>query len=242
MRGTRLRATAKRVLLQLKHDPRTLALLFIAPALLLTILKLVYWSTPQVFRHVAGSMLGVFPMLMMFLITSVTTLRERSSGTLERLMISPLEKVEFIVGYAGAFGLVSLIQATFISIYSIWILRLKIAGSQPSLIFISLLASAIGVAIGLAISTFAHNEFQAIQFMPAILLPQMLLSGLLIPRSAMPRILDDLSNFLPLSYSMDALQKVLTGQGSIVGDSFLILGFVALILIAGSFTLTRQSK
>ena len=187
-------------------------------------------------------MLGVFPMLMMFLITSITTLRERSSGTLERLMISPLRKFELILGYTKAFLLVSLIQSTFISTYTIWILRLKIAGSALSLILVSLLSSAIGLAIGLSISSFANNEFQAIQFMPAILLPQLLLSGALIPRSSMPRVLDDLSNFLPLSYSMDALKKVLIGQGSIVGDSFIILGIVALILTLGSLLLTGQSR
>ena len=122
MKISRLWAVAKRVLLQLKHDPRTLALIFLSPILLLTILKFVYWSNPHLFQQVAGSMLAVFPMLMMFLITSVATLRERSSGTLERLMISPLGKGEFILGYAKAFGLVSLLQATVVSTYAIWIL------------------------------------------------------------------------------------------------------------------------
>jgi len=105
MNMKRLIAMTKRVLLQLGHDPRTVALMFLSPPFLLTILKYVYWSNPALFQQVAGSMLGVFPMLVMFLITSVATLRERTSGTLERLMISPLAKVEFIGGYAIAFGL-----------------------------------------------------------------------------------------------------------------------------------------
>ena len=232
----------KRVLLQLKHDPRTVALLFISPALLMTILKYVYYSNPQAFQNVAGAMLGIFPMLVMFLITSVATLRERTSGTLERLMISPLSKVEFIGGYAIAFGLASLLQATAVSSYAIWVLGLKIAGSQIALIYVAILDALIGLAIGLAVSTFATTEFQAIQFMPAILLPQLLLSGLLMPRSTMPRILDDFSNLLPLSYAIDATKKVISNQGSILHDSLVITLFLVLILGAGSFTLKRQTK
>ena len=238
----RLLAMTKRVLLQLKHDPRTLALLFLSPALLLTILKYVYYSDPKLFQSVAGSMLGVFPMLVMFLVTSVATLRERTSGTLERLMISPLGKAEFIGGYAIAFGLTSMIQATAVSSYAIWVLKLKIAGPQIALIYVAILDALIGLAIGLAVSTFAKTEFQAIQFMPAILLPQLLLSGLLTPRSAMPRILNDISNALPLSYAIDATKRVISNQGSIVNDSLTIALFLVLILAAGSLTLKRQTK
>ena len=238
----RLMAMTKRVLLQLKHDRRTLVLLFVSPALLLTILKYVYYSDPKLFQSVAGSMLGVFPMLVMFLVTSVATLRERTSGTLERLMISPLGKAEFIGGYAIAFGLTSMIQATAVSSYAIWVLKLKIAGPQITLIYVAILDALIGLAIGLAVSTFAKTEFQAIQFMPAILLPQLLLSGLLTPRSAMPRILNDISNALPLSYAIDATKRVISNQGSIVNDSLTIALFLVLILAAGSLTLKRQTK
>ena len=238
----RLLAMAKRILQQLWHDPRTLALLFISPALLMTILKYVYWSNPELFQKVAGSMLGVFPMLVMFLITSVATLRERTSGTLDRLMISPLGKAEFIGGYAIAFGLASMAQATAVSSYAIWVLGLKIAGSQITFIYVAILDALIGLAIGLAVSTFAKTEFQAIQFMPAVLLPQLFLSGLLVPRAGMPRVLIDISNYLPLSYAVDATKKVISNQGSIVNDSLLIFLFLALILAAGSLTLKRQTK
>ncbi len=242
MRISRLMSMTRRVLQQLKHDPRTMALLVLSPSLLMTILKYVYYSQPQVFQHVAGSMLGVFPMLVMFLITSVATLRERTSGTLERLMISPLTKMEFILGYAIAFGVASLIQATLVSTYAIWVLGLKIAGSQSALIFVAILDALIGLSIGLAVSTFAKTEFQAIQFMPAILLPQLLLSGLLVPRESMPRILSDLSNVLPLSYAIDATRKVIMGHGSILHDCLVIGLSLLLILAAGSLTLKRQTK
>jgi ABC-2 type transport system permease protein len=242
MRFKRLFANTKRVLLQLKHDPRTIALLILAPALLMTILKLVYKNDDQVFQNVAVSMLGVFPMLVMFLITSVTTLRERTSGTLERLMVSPISKMEFIGGYAIAFGITSAAQATIVSTYAIGPLGLHIDGSQLKLIWISILDALIGLAIGLFVSSFAQTEFQAIQFMPAILLPQLLLSGLLTPRASMMRALSDLSNVLPLSYAVDATKKVAMNSGQITGDSFICLGFIFGLLLLGSLTLKRSSK
>jgi ABC transporter DrrB family efflux protein len=238
----RLFGMTLRVLQQLRHDPRTVALLLLSPCLLMTILKYVYQANNLLFQHVAGSLLGVFPLTVMFLITSVASLRERVSGTLERLMISPMTKIEFMGGYALAFGIASLVQATFVSTFAIWLLGLKIAGSQLTLIFVAILDALIGLSMGLTVSTFAQTEFQAIQFFPAILLPQLLLSGLLVPRSTMPRILNDLSNFLPMSYAVDATKKVLLGVGSIAHDAEIITLFIFCILALGSMTLKRRSK
>ena len=242
MNPRRISASAKRVLLQLKHDPRSIALIIAAPCLLMTILKYVYWSQPQVFQQVAGSLLGVFPMLVMFLITSVATLRERTSGTLERILISPITKFEFIIGYAIAFGIASALQGIIVSSYAIGPLGLKIEGSQGALISIAILDALLGLALGLFVSSFAKTEFQAIQFLPVILLPQLLLSGLLAPRDSMPSVLENISNFLPLSYAVDATRKVLMGQGSIVDDVVIISLFLVLLLGAGSLTLRRTTK
>lgn len=242
MNLTRIFASAKRVLLQLKHDPRSMALIIVAPCLLMTILKFVYWSQPQAFQHVAGSLLGVFPMLVMFLITSVATLRERTSGTLERILISPVTKFEFITGYAIAFGIASAVQAIFVSTYAIGPLGLEIRGSQGALIGIAILDALLGLALGLFVSSFAKTEFQAIQFLPVVLLPQLLLSGLLAPRDSLPQILGDISDFLPLSYAVDATKKVLIGQGSIKIDVVIILLFLVFLLGAGALTLRRTTK
>jgi len=241
MNPMRTIASAKRVLLQLKHDPRSMALIIVAPCLLMTILKFVYWSQPHVFQNVAGSLLGVFPMLVMFLITSVATLRERTSGTLERVLISPVSKFEFIFGYALAFGIASAVQAVIVSTYAIGPLGLKVVGSQGGLIFIAILDALLGLALGLFVSSFAKTEFQAIQFLPIVLLPQLLLSGLLAPRASMPRILEVISNFLPLSYAVDATKKVLIGQGSILNDVAIIAFFLIFLLGVGSLTLRRTS-
>jgi ABC-2 type transport system permease protein len=235
-------ASAKRVLMQLKHDPRSMALIIVAPCLLMSFLKFVYWSQPEVFQNVAGSLLGVFPMLVMFLITSVATLRERTSGTLERVLISPISKFEFISGYALAFGIASALQAIIVSTFAIGPLGLKVVGSQSGLIFIAILDALLGLALGLFVSSFAKTEFQAIQFLPVVLLPQLLLSGLLAPRESMAGVLPEISNFLPLSYAVDATKKVLIGQGSITKDVLVIILFLIILLSAGSLTLRRTTK
>lgn len=238
----RIWATALRILQQLRHDPRSLALMIMAPIFLMSILKFVYQGQPNSFQLVAGSMLGVFPMLVMFLITSVATLRERTSGTLERLLILPLTKLEFILGYAKAFGWAALVQAAIVTSFAIGPLGLKIAGSQLSLIAVAVLDALLGMALGLFVSSFAKTEFQAVQFMPAILLPQLLLSGLLAPRSSMPRLLEIISNFLPLTYAIDATRKIISGAGGFASDFSIIALFLIALLGAGSLSLRRRTK
>lgn len=238
----RIWATTRRILAQLRHDPRTIALMILAPCLLMTILKYVYQGQPQVFQRVAGSLLGVFPMLVMFLITSVATLRERTTGTLERLLILPITKLEFILGYAKAFGIAALIQAVIVSTFAIGPLGLKIAGSQLMLIVVAILDALLGLAIGLFVSSFAKTEFQAVQFLPAVLLPQLLLSGLLAPRESMPALFQAISDFLPLTYAIDATRKIIQGYGSITNDLLLIALFLIALLGAGAVTLKRKTN
>ncbi len=238
----RIWGTAHRILSQLRHDPRTIALMILAPCLLMTILKYVYQNQPQVFQHVAASLLGIFPMLVMFLITSVGTLRERTSGTLERLLILPITKLEFILGYATAFGIAALIQATIVSSVALGLLGLKIVGSQLMLIVIAIVDALLGMSIGIFVSSFAKTEFQAVQFLPAILFPQLLLSGLLAPRESMPSILRVISDYLPLTYAVDATQKVIAGQGALTRDFLLLAIFLFALLAAGALTLKRKTK
>ena len=242
MSTRRIWATARRILSQLCHDPRTIALMILAPCLLMTILKYVYQSQPEVFQHVAAALLGIFPMLVMFLITSVGTLRERSSGTLERLLILPITKLEFILGYAMAFGIAALVQAVVVSSVALGPLGLKIGGSQILLILVAIIDALLGMSIGIFVSSFAKTEFQAVQFLPAILFPQLLLSGLLAPRESMPSLLRIISDYLPLTYAVDATQKVVAGQGSVARDFVLLAIFLVGLLGAGALTLRRRTK
>lgn len=238
----RIWATARRILSQLSHDPRTIALMILAPCLLMTILKYVYQDQSQVFQRVAGSLLGVFPMLVMFLITSVATLRERTSGTLERLLILPISRLEFILGYAIAFGIAALVQAVVVSTVALGPLGLTIAGSQVMLIVVAILDALLGMAIGLFVSSFAKTEFQAVQFLPAVLFPQLLLSGLLAPRENMPILFQWISDVLPLTYAVDATTIVISGMDSIGPDLLYIALFLIALLTAGSLTLKRKTK
>jgi ABC-2 type transport system permease protein len=174
------RATAVRVLAQLRHDPRTIAMLVAVPALLVILLRYML-NSQQAFDHTAPMLLGLFPFVVMFLVTSVATLRERRSGTLERLMTMPMAKLDFLLGYGVAFAAIALVQVAVVATITLTWLGLTIAGNIWMLVLATVLSALLGTALGLAVSAFAKSEFQAVQFMPVFVLPQALLCGLFVP-------------------------------------------------------------
>ncbi|MBA2477550.1 MAG: ABC transporter permease [Sporichthyaceae bacterium] len=238
-------ATAGRVLRQLRHDHRTLALLLAVPSLLLTLLWWIFDErSPQVFDGVGAVLVCLFPFLVMFLVTSIATLRERSSGTLERLFTMPMGKADLLLGYAIGFGLVALLQAGIAVTVAVWPLGLDLAGSPWLLLVIAVADALLGVALGLFVSAFARTEFQAVQFMPVVVLPQFLLGGFLLPREQMPRLLELLSDVLPLSYAIDAARLVtatpdLTAQ--LGRDLGVVFGVAIALLGLGAATLRRRT-
>ncbi len=235
--------TAGRVLRQLRADHRTVALLVVVPCVLIGLLAWMYVGTP-VFSVVGPAMLGIFPSIVMFLVTSIATLRERTGGTLERLLTTPLGKADFMVGYALAFALVAVVQAVVTVAFAIWVCRLEVAGPVWLLVVIAVADAVLGCALGLLASAFATSEFQAVQFMPAFVLPQFLLCGLLIPRDDLPAVLHGVSDVLPLSYAVDAMTAITrtaSGTGDAGRDLLVILGFVVLALGLGSLTLRRRT-
>lgn len=235
-------ATAKRVLTQLRHDPRTVALMVLVPSVLMTMLRYVFDSA-AVFSKVAPALLGFFPFLLMFLVTSITTLRERSSGTFERLLTTPTAKLDLLVGYALAFSVVAVAQVTLAVAVSIW-LGLDLTGAVWALVLVALLDALLGVALGLFASAFARTEFQAVQFMPIVVLPQLLVCGLFQPRSGMADVLRWFSNAMPLSYAVEALQRV-AGSSSLDGTylrgAMVLAGSAILALGLAAATLPRRS-
>ena len=236
-------ATAARVLRQLRHDPRTLALLLVVPTALVGLLAWVFSGTP-VFDRVGAALLGVFPFVVMFLVTSVATLRERQSGTLERLLTTPLGKADLIGGYAVAFGAVAVVQATIASGFALLVFGLDVAGPQWLLVLVAVVDAVLGTAVGLLVSAFAATEFQAVQFMPAVVLPQFLLCGLLVPRDQMPTVLSYVSDALPLSYAVDAMRTVTTqvdATASALADVGVVMGFAGVAVILGAVTLRRRT-
>ncbi len=244
MNPARTLATTRRVLTQLRRDPRTIAMLLVVPMVLLWLLDLVFDGQPGTFDRIGPALLALFPFVVMFLVTSVTTLRERTSGTLERLLSMPLGKLDLLLGYLLAFGLVAVVQALLASGLMLWLLDLDVAGPAWLLVLVAVVDAVLGCALGLFVSAFARTEFQAVQFMPAIVLPQFLLCGLLVPRDEMAGWLEAISAVLPLSYAVDAMQRITVEpevSGRIVVDLAIVLAAIVLALALGAATLRRRT-
>lgn len=244
MKPARTLATARRVLRQLGHDPRTIALLLFVPVLLLVLLYYVFDADRRAFDSIGASLLGIFPLVTMFLVTSIATLRERTSGTLERLLSMPLGKGDLIAGYALAFGVLAVVQASVATGVAVWLLDLDFAGSPGMLLLIALLDAVLGTALGLFVSAFAASEFQVVQFMPAIIFPQILLCGLFAPRESMQPVLEYISNVLPMSYAVDGMNEVLQHTdptGDFARDAAIVAGSALLVLFVGAATLRRRT-
>ncbi|NUR71407.1 MAG: ABC transporter permease [Hamadaea sp.] len=236
--------TTARILRQLRHDKRTIALLVAVPTLLLTLLYFMYDNQEMVFDRVALIMLGLFPFIIMFLVTSIAMLRERTTGTLERLLTTPLRRTDLLFGYGIAFGLAAAIQATIASALAYWLLDLDTAGSPALVILIAVTNAVLGVALGLLASAFAQTEFQAVQFMPVVALPQILLCGLFVPRDQMAGWLQAISDVMPLTYAVEALQQVgahADATATMWRDLGIVAGVVVLALVLASLTLRRRT-
>lgn len=236
-------ATAGRVLRQLRHDPRTIALIMFVPPVLLTLLRYVFNANTRAFDNVAPIVLGIFPLIVMFIVTSVATLRERTSGTLERLLTMPVGKLDFILGYALAFALLALIQALIASGVVLGLLGVAVVGGTLKVILTAVLAGLLGMSMGLFVSAFATTEFQAVQFMPAFIFPQLLICGFFVPRAQMARLLQWLSDILPMTYITEAMQHITHGTGwggNFTRDLLVTAGFIVAALALGALTLRRQ--
>ena len=234
---------ARRVLQQLSHDHRSVALIVLMPSILLLVFRYVYDDTPVVFDRIGPQMLGLFPFIIMFLVTSVTMVRERTSGTLERLLTTPLRRGELIGGYALGFGVAALVQSVVSSTVAIYLLGLDVQIPWAIGLF-AVVDAVLGTALGLLMSAFATTEFQAVQFMPLVVVPQILLCGLLIPRDRMPRVLELLSDVLPLSYATDAfteLSNADTFNDAMAFDLTVLVGFVVVSIALASLTLRRRT-
>jgi ABC-2 type transport system permease protein len=237
-------AVAGRVLTQLRRDHRTAAMLLVLPCVLIT---LMWWmfldSFGDPFDRFGPALLAMFPFIVMFLVTSVTTLRERSSGTLERLLAMPMGKLDFLLGYAVAFGLVAALQALLAVTVSVGLLGLDLQGSVWLLGLVAVADAVLGSALGLFVSAFARTEFQAVQFLPAIVFPQILLCGLFVPREALPDVLHAVSNVLPLSYAVDAMTHLTRGTSTsdVWADLLVVLAFALASLGLGAATLRRRT-
>ncbi|GAA1940732.1 ABC transporter permease [Nocardioides hwasunensis] len=237
-------AVAGRVLTQVRRDHRTLAMLLVVPCLLISLLWWMFADlTGDLFDRFGPGLLATFPFIVMFLVTSVTTLRERSSGTLERLLTMPMGRLDFLLGYALAFGLLAAVQSALAVAVSVGLLGLDVAGPVWLLGVVAVVDAVLGTALGLLVSAFATTEFQAVQFMPAFVLPQILLCGLFVPRASMPGVLAAVSDALPLSYAVDAMQELgaAADVAEVWRDVVVVLCFALAALGLGAATLRRRT-
>ena len=243
-------ATAARIGRQLQSDHRTVAMIAVVPAALLALLYFVYQDyptppgAPSLFNRVGLSMLGILPFVVMFLITAIAMQRERASGTLERLMTTPISKLDLIGGYGAAFSLAAAVQAIIACAVSYGLLGLESAGSFWLVIVVAVVVAILGVALGLLASAFARTEFQAVQFMPLIVTPQLFLCGLLVPRHQLPGWLEAISDVMPLSYAVDALGEIAAHPaptGRLWRDVAVIVAFAVVALCLGAATLRRRT-
>ena len=237
-------AVAGRVLTQVRRDHRTLAMLLVVPCVLISLLWWMFEDLPgDMFDRFGPGLLAMFPFIVMFLVTSVTTLRERSSGTLERLLTMPMGKLDLLLGYALAFGLLAAVQAALAVAVSVGLLGLDVQGPVWLLGLVAVVDAVLGTALGLLVSAFATTEFQAVQFMPLFVLPQILLCGLFVPREAMPDVLGAVSDVLPLSYAVDAMQELVGAADTAVvaRDVAVVLAFAVGALALGAGTLRRRT-
>ena len=236
-------ATALRVLRQLRRDPRTLALVLLVPPMLIVIFRYVFAGQKGTFDRVGGPMVGIFPFTSMFVVTSIAMLRERTSGTLERLMTLPLAKLDLLAGYALAFALLAVAQACITAGVAFGLLGLDIEGSIGVVIVLAVFNALLGMSMGLFVSAFARTEFQAVQFLPAFVFPQLLLSGLLVPRDRMEHVLELVSYALPLTWAFDALDHAVRGVSGmrVLRDALIVVAVTVGSLALAASTLRRRT-
>lgn len=212
---------------------------------MLFLLRYVFDADARTFDSIGAALLGIFPLITMFLVTSIATLRERTSGTLERLLAMPIGKADLIAGYALAFGALAVVQSLLATGLAVWGLGLDVVGSPWLLMLVAILDALLGTALGLFVSAFASSEFQAVQFMPAVIFPQLLLCGLFTARENMQPVLEGISNVLPMSYAVDGMNEVLRhsdATGNFVRDILIVAGCAVLVLALGAATLRRRTE
>jgi len=244
MSPTILLRTTGRVLRQLSHDKRTIAMVIVLPLVLLTLVYYLFEKQPHIFDRIGIIMLGVFPFILMFLITSIAMLRERTTGTLERLLTTPLHKLDLLFGYGIAFGVLAAIQASAGAGLAYGAFDLQTAGNAGLVILIAVADAVLGMALGLFFSAFASSEFQAVQFMPLVAFPQVFLCGLFTPRDQMAGWLHALSDIFPLTYAVQALQEVgahADPTALMWRDLGIVAGSAVLALALSAATLRRRT-
>jgi ABC-2 type transport system permease protein len=225
-------------------------MILVVPSAIITLMYFMFQNAPtrpgvvSPFNNACLILLGLLPLMVMFLITSISMQRERVSGTLERILTTPLRRLDLLAAYGTAFSIAAAAQAVFACFVAFWLLGFDTAGSPIWVFVIAIINAVLGVGLGLLCSAFARTEFQAVQFMPVVIVPQLLLCGIIVPREMLPDWLQWISNALPASYALEALRQVgahpeLTATA--VRDIAVVVGFAVLALCLAAATLRRRT-
>lgn len=234
-------AIAGRVVNQLRRDHRTLGLIFVVPVVVMT---LIGYSLPDraLLNATAPALIAMMSLFMSFLLTGISFLRERSQGTMERLMVSPVTRLDIVLGYLLGFLVFALIQTLIVFFFTVYVFDVPYQGALWQILTFQLAVVIGSVTLGIFISTFARNEFQMVQFIPLVILPQVFLGGVLWPVDQMSDILQVISNFLPMTYSVEGLRAImLQGEslGGVAPDLLFLLGFAAVTSTLAALSLRR---
>jgi len=227
---------ARRTIMQLARDRRTLALILVVPLVISSLIG-VSLPTKEILNYTLPALLATLILFFGFLLSGIAFLRERSEGTRERLLASPVSRVDILGGYLLGFLLFAMIQTLILFFYAIYVLKASFGGQLWQIIVFQILIGVLAVCLGIFISAFARNEFQMIQFIPLVIVPQIFVCGLLFPVSQQPEFLQWLANILPLTYAVDGIRALmLQAKGLLdIGKeiSVLVAYAVGLMILAG---------
>jgi ABC-2 type transport system permease protein len=232
---------AGRLMRQLMRDRRTLGLIVVVP---LVIMSLIGLSFPEgdILSNIAPALLATLALFFSFLLTGISFLRERSQGTMERLMASPVSRLDIVIGYLFGFFLFALTQTLIVVLFTIYVFDIKFLGDLWQILVFQVMVITGAVTLGIFTSTFARNEFQMVQFIPLIIVPQIFLSGVLWPVEQMPDYLQWLSAIMPLRYAIDGLRDIMVSGSSLLDVGFelaVLSGFTVVTSILAAITLRR---
>ncbi|MDP2919536.1 MAG: ABC transporter permease [Dehalococcoidia bacterium] len=236
---------AGRIMRQIVRDRRTLALIMVVPVVVMTIIWLSFPPQQGLLDYIAPALLATLALFFGFLLTGISFLRERAQGTLERLWASPVSRLDIVVGYLLGFFIFALVQSLIIVLFTIYALDVHYRGDLWQIFVFQVVVLIGAINLGILVSAFARNEFQMVQFIPLIILPQVFLSGLLWPVEQMNDYLQWIARFLPLTYAVRGLRDIML-RGKTLTDTWFDLTILAVfavgISIVTALSLRRRNS